>query len=109
MLDKSQSTFDAVEMDAEETPVVPVVTRHLRFFVSDNRLFILVNPAPVAARRALDDLLCLSYVIVVQRLTIGIQYRLINHLRLHDMAFEPSAAARTFDIKGIVTYHDVDY
>jgi hypothetical protein len=109
MIHESHAAFNAVKMYAEETPMVPIIIRYVRFFVGDDGLFVVVDPEPVAARRACDDLLWLSYVIVVQRLTIGIQYRFIDHLRFDDMAFEPCAAARTFQIKSIVVDHDVDF
>ena len=76
-------------MDAEETPVIPVVIRHTGLGVGHDGLFILIDPEPMTARRTCYDLLRLGYVIVVQRLTIGIQYRFIDHLRFHEMTFEP--------------------
>ena len=49
MIHESEAAFDAVEMYAEETPVIPVIIRNGGFYVSHDGFFVFINPEPVAA------------------------------------------------------------
>ena len=65
MIYESQTAFHTVEINTEETPVIPVIIRNARLCVSHGRLLIFIDPEPVAACRTCYYLLRLDDEIVV--------------------------------------------
>ena len=90
MLDQGQLAFVVGEVDAEEPPGVPRIHGFLRFLPCDERLFGILNPESMAARRTKYHLLAGSDVIVIQHLPVRIQDCLIDQFRLQVAAFQPS-------------------